>query len=61
MTNSCSFDLYDGRKPVGGKVEAKLRWDDSCQDDDWLLCRIRNPILAKQIEQKQEKWLVVQF
>jgi coiled-coil and C2 domain-containing protein 1 len=20
-----SFDLYDGRKPVGGKVEAKIR------------------------------------
>lgn len=42
-----SFDLYDGRKPVGGKVEAKIR--------------MRNPIIAKQIEQKQEKWLVVQF
>jgi len=42
-----SFDLYDGRKPVGGKVEAKIR--------------IRNPIVAKQIEQKQEKWLVVKF
>lgn len=42
-----SFDLYDGRKPVGGKVEVKLR--------------IRNGIIAKQIEQKQEKWLVVQF
>lgn len=42
-----SYDLYDGRKPVGGKVEVKLR--------------IRNGILAKQIEQAQEKWLVVQF
>jgi len=42
-----SFDLYDGRKPVGGKVEAKIR--------------IRNGIVAKQIEQKQEKWLVIQF
>lgn len=42
-----SFDLYDGRKPVGGKVEAKIR--------------IRNGVLAKQIEQVQEKWLVVQF
>jgi len=42
-----SYDLYDGRKPVGGKVEVKLR--------------IRNGILAKQIEQAQEKWLVLQF
>jgi len=42
-----SYDLYDGRKPVGGKVEVKMR--------------IRNGILAKQIEQAQEKWLVVQF
>jgi len=42
-----SYDLYDGRKPVGGKVEVKVR--------------IRNGILAKQIEQAQEKWLVVQF
>merc|ERR1719193_1058357 len=42
-----SFDLYDGRKPVGGKVEVRLR--------------LRNPILAKQLEQAQEKWLVVQF
>ena len=42
-----TFDLYEGRKSVGGKVEAKIR--------------IRNGILAKQIEQVQEKWLVVQF
>jgi len=42
-----SYDLYDGRKPVGGKVEVKMR--------------IRNGILAKEIEQAQEKWLVVQF
>ena len=42
-----SYDLYDGRKPVGGKVEVKLR--------------LRNPVLAKQIEQAQEKWLVLQF
>jgi len=42
-----SYDLYDGRKPVGGKVEVKMR--------------IRNGIIAKQIEQAQEKWLVVQF
>jgi len=42
-----SFDLYDGRKPVGGKVEVRMR--------------IRNGVIAKQIEQKQEKWLVVKF
>ena len=35
----------DGRKPVGGKVEVKVR--------------IRNPILTKQVEQVQEKWLVI--
>jgi len=42
-----SFDLYDGRKPIGGKVEVRLR--------------LRNPITSKQIEQAQEKWLVVKF
>ena len=42
-----SYDLYDGRKPVGGKIEVKLR--------------VRNGILAKQIEQAQEKRLVIQF
>ena len=42
-----SYDLYDGRKAVGGKVEAKIR--------------IRNGIVAKQLEQKKEKWLVVTF
>jgi len=42
-----SFDLYEGRKPVGGKVEVRLR--------------LRNPVISKQIEQAQEKWLVVKF
>jgi len=42
-----SFDLYSGRKPVGGKVEIKVR--------------LRNPVVTKQIEQAQEKWLVVKF
>jgi len=42
-----SFDLYEGRKPVGGKVEVKMR--------------LRNPVVSKQIEQAQEKWLVVSF
>lgn len=40
-----SFDLMDGRKPVGGKLEVKVR--------------IRHPILTKQVEQIQEKWLVI--
>ncbi|PSN49772.1 Coiled-coil and C2 domain-containing-like protein 1 [Blattella germanica] len=40
-----SFDLMDGRKAVGGKLEVKVR--------------VRNPILTKQVEQVQEKWLVI--
>ncbi|PNF27118.1 Coiled-coil and C2 domain-containing protein 1-like [Cryptotermes secundus] len=40
-----SFDLMDGRKSVGGKLEVKVR--------------IRHPILTKQVEQIQEKWLVI--
>ncbi|TRY63934.1 hypothetical protein TCAL_14360 [Tigriopus californicus] len=41
------FPLMDGRKVVGGKVEVKIR--------------IRNPVVTKQIEKTQEKWLVVAF
>ncbi|CAD7089481.1 unnamed protein product [Hermetia illucens] len=40
-----SFDLMDGRKPVGGKLELKVR--------------VRNPIVAKQIEHINEKWLIL--
>ncbi|KAF6214602.1 hypothetical protein GE061_009345 [Apolygus lucorum] len=40
-----SFDLMDGRKPLGGKLEVKIR--------------IRHPIQTKQVEQLREKWLVV--
>ncbi|XP_055529927.1 coiled-coil and C2 domain-containing protein 1-like [Wyeomyia smithii] len=40
-----SFPLMDGRKAVGGKLELKIR--------------VRNPILAKQIEQINEKWLII--
>lgn len=40
-----SFPLMDGRKTVGGKLELKIR--------------VRNPILAKQIEQINEKWLII--
>ena len=42
-----SYPLMDGRKAVGGKLEVKLR--------------LRNPILTKQIEKVQEKWLVITF
>nr|XP_029719583.1 LOW QUALITY PROTEIN: coiled-coil and C2 domain-containing protein 1-like [Aedes albopictus] len=40
-----SFPLMDGRKIVGGKLEVKIR--------------VRNPILTKQIEQINEKWLII--
>jgi coiled-coil and C2 domain-containing protein 1 len=35
----------DGRKPVGGKLEVKIR--------------LRNPIVGKEMEQVQEKWTVL--
>ncbi|XP_017151416.1 coiled-coil and C2 domain-containing protein 1-like isoform X2 [Drosophila miranda] len=40
-----TYDLMDGRKQVGGKLEVKVR--------------VRNPILTKQIEHINEKWLVL--
>ncbi|XP_035898568.1 coiled-coil and C2 domain-containing protein 1-like isoform X1 [Anopheles stephensi] len=40
-----SFPLMDGRRTVGGKLEVKLR--------------VRNPILTKQIEQINERWVVL--
>ncbi|XP_041449741.1 coiled-coil and C2 domain-containing protein 1-like isoform X2 [Drosophila obscura] len=40
-----TYDLMDGRKQVGGKLEIKVR--------------VRNPILTKQIEHINEKWLVL--
>lgn len=40
-----SFDLMDGRKTNGGKLEIRVR--------------IRNPILTKQVEHTDEKWLVI--
>ncbi|XP_037810895.1 coiled-coil and C2 domain-containing protein 1-like isoform X1 [Lucilia sericata] len=40
-----TFDLVEGRKKVGGKLEIKLR--------------VRNPILTKQMEHINEKWLVI--
>ncbi|CAG2165129.1 unnamed protein product, partial [Oppiella nova] len=39
-----SFALTEGRKAVGGRIEAKVR--------------IREPLLAKQVEEVKEKWLV---
>uniref|UniRef100_A0A1B0G667 Coiled-coil and C2 domain-containing protein 1-like n=1 Tax=Glossina morsitans morsitans TaxID=37546 RepID=A0A1B0G667_GLOMM len=40
-----TFNLMEGRKVVGGKIEIKLR--------------LRNPILTKQLEHLEEKWLVL--
>lgn len=40
-----SFDLMDGRRTVGGKIEVKVR--------------LRNPIVSKQVEEVSEKWLVI--
>ncbi|KAK3612667.1 hypothetical protein CHS0354_042193 [Potamilus streckersoni] len=40
-----SYDLMDGRKAVGGKLEVKVR--------------IRDPFKNKQVEEVKEKWLVI--
>ncbi|CAH1985151.1 unnamed protein product [Acanthoscelides obtectus] len=40
-----SFDLLEGRKKVGGKLEIQIR--------------LRNPIVTQQVEQIKEKWLVI--
>ncbi|XP_046399222.1 coiled-coil and C2 domain-containing protein 1-like isoform X2 [Ischnura elegans] len=40
-----SFPLMEGRKAVGGKLEVKIK--------------LRNPILARQVEKVNEKWLVI--
>uniref|UniRef100_A0A1A9WBI9 C2 domain-containing protein n=1 Tax=Glossina brevipalpis TaxID=37001 RepID=A0A1A9WBI9_9MUSC len=40
-----TFNLMEGRKVIGGKLEIKLR--------------LRNPILTKQLEHLEEKWLVI--
>ena len=51
LETSCTlhdtFPLMDGRRAVGGKVEVKIR--------------LRNAVVAKQIEKVEEKWLVVAF
>lgn len=46
LINYCfHLQLMEGRKQVGGKLEIKVR--------------VRNPILTKQIEHINEKWLVL--
>ncbi|XP_014668569.1 PREDICTED: coiled-coil and C2 domain-containing protein 1-like [Priapulus caudatus] len=40
-----SYDMMDGRKAVGGRVEVKLR--------------IRDPFVSKQVEETKEKWLII--
>ncbi|KAK3090097.1 hypothetical protein FSP39_009170 [Pinctada imbricata] len=40
-----SYDLTDGRRAVGGKLEVKIR--------------IRDPFKSKQVEEVKEKWLVI--
>lgn len=51
LLNHCQIhqavDLMDGRKPVGGKLEVKIR--------------LRNPIVGKETEQVQEKWTVLTY
>jgi len=42
---ACVFQLMDGRKAVGGKLEVKIR--------------IRDPFVTKQVEEVKEKWLVI--
>lgn len=42
-----TFALMDGRKAVGGQLEIKIR--------------IRSPVVTKQIEKVEEKWLVISF
>ncbi|ESO05589.1 hypothetical protein HELRODRAFT_191334 [Helobdella robusta] len=40
-----TYDLMEGRKAVGGKLEVKLR--------------VRDPFVNKQVEEAREKWLVI--
>ncbi|KAL3282141.1 hypothetical protein HHI36_005336 [Cryptolaemus montrouzieri] len=40
-----SFDLMEGRKKVGGKLEIRMR--------------LRHPILTQEVEQLHEKWLII--
>jgi len=49
LENKCevldSYELYEGRRPVGGKVEVKMR--------------LRNPLEGKQVETVEQKLLVL--
>ncbi|XP_048761328.1 coiled-coil and C2 domain-containing protein 1-like isoform X2 [Ostrea edulis] len=49
LDNKCtvhdSYDITDGRRSVGGKLEVKMR--------------IRDPFKSKQVEEVKEKWLVI--
>ena len=42
-----TFPLMDGRRAAGGQLEVKMR--------------LRNPVVTKQIERAEEKWLVISF
>ena len=42
-----TFPLMDGRRAVGGQLEIKIR--------------LRNPVVTKQIEKVEEKWLIISF
>lgn len=40
-----SFDLHEGRKVIGGRLETRLR--------------LREPLGGRQVEETREKWLVI--
>lgn len=42
-----AFDLMNGRRPSGGKLEVKVR--------------VREPIIVKKVESVNEKWLIVDY
>ncbi|KAK6643153.1 hypothetical protein RUM43_004656 [Polyplax serrata] len=42
-----AFDLMNGRRPAGGKLEVKVR--------------IRDPIAGKKVETVSEKWLIIDY
>ena len=51
LETSCTlhdtFPLMEGRRAVGGKVE--------------VIIKLRNAVVSKQVEKKEEKWLVISF
>ncbi|XP_064486374.1 coiled-coil and C2 domain-containing protein 1-like isoform X2 [Ornithodoros turicata] len=40
-----SFDVYDGKKPTGGKLEVRIR--------------VREPFVSKKVEEIKQRWLVI--